>query len=327
MPTRGGEFETIERYFAPLSRGFSGARGLTDDTASLSIGDGNDAVITLDTMVSGVHFLPADPPDLIARKLLRVNLSDLASAGAKPRTYFLSLSLPSSIDDGWIAAFADGLAADQANFGIALGGGDTTSTPAALTLSITAIGEIPRGQALSRAGAGVGQDIYVSGTIGDAALALALIQAGGVEQALKDAPALMGRYRLPEPRVSLGISLRGLATAAIDVSDGLIADLSHICQTSSIGAVVEAPSVPLSPTARSILAEHAVLSERIFSGGDDYELLFTVNPENAAKIPALAASLGLPLTRIGRTVEGDRPVLKSASGENLSLASAGWRHF
>ena len=327
MPTRGNEFETIDRFFAPLSRGFAGARGLTDDTASLSIRDGNEAVITLDTMVSGVHFLPTDPPDLIARKLLRVNLSDLASAGATPRTYFLSLSLPSSIDDVWIGAFADGLAADQAIFGIALGGGDTTSTPEALTLSITAIGEVPRGQAITRAGARAGEDIYVSGTIGDAALALALIQAGGAEQALKDAPALVARYRLPEPRVALGGSLRGLATAAIDVSDGLIADLDHICQISSVGAEVDAASVPLSPDARNVLAKQDALSERIYTGGDDYELLFTVKPENTRKIGALSASLGLPLTRIGQTVEGNRSVLKSASGEDVNLISAGWRHF
>ena len=204
QPTRTGEFEIINRYFAPLSQGFAGAHGLTDDTASLLIGDGNEAVITLDTMVSGVHFLPTDPPDLIARKLLRVNLSDLAAAGATPRTYFLSLSLPSSVIDSWIAAFAGGLAADQMSFGVVLGGGDTTSTPGPLTLSLTAIGEAPRGQAISRAGAKPGQDIYVSGTIGDAALALALIQSDGVEQALRDASALMARYRLPEPRVSLG---------------------------------------------------------------------------------------------------------------------------
>jgi len=247
QPNRSGEFEIIGRYFTPLSQGFAGAQGLANDTASLVIGDGNEAVITLDTMVSGVHFLPTDPPDLIARKLLRVNLSDLASAGATPRTYFLSLSLPPSIDDSWIAAFAGGLAADQARFGVVLGGGDTTSTPGPLTLSLTAIGEAPRGQAISRAGAQTGQDIYVSGTIGDAALALALIQSGGVEQALRDIPALMARYRLPEPRVSLGISLRGLATAAIDVSDGLIADLGHICRTSAVGAEVEAATVPLWP--------------------------------------------------------------------------------
>ena len=135
QPARTGEFETIEKYLAPLAQGFAGARGLTDDTASLIIGDGNEAVITLDTMVSGVHFLPTDPPDEIARKLLRVNLSDLAAAGATPRTYFLSLSLPSSITDSWIAAFAEGLAVDQGKFGIILGGGDTTSTPGPLTMS------------------------------------------------------------------------------------------------------------------------------------------------------------------------------------------------
>jgi thiamine-monophosphate kinase len=325
--TRTGEFETIARYFAPLSQGFAGAHGLTDDTASLLIGDGNEAVITLDTMVSGVHFLATDPPDLIARKLLRVNLSDLASAGATPRAYFLSLSLPASINESWIAAFAGGLAADQVSFDVVLGGGDTTSTPGPLTLSLTAIGEAPRGQAISRAGALPGQDIYVSGTIGDAALALALIQTEGVEKALMDAPSLMARYRLPEPRVLLGTSLRGLATAAIDVSDGLVADLSHICRTSAVGAEVEAATIPLSPEAKNLVSKRDDLSERVLAGGDDYELLFTAHPENAENLSALSERLSLPLTRIGQTTEGDGPVIVSASGEIISLADTGWRHF
>ena len=327
QPARTGEFEIIDKYFAPLSQGFDGAHGLTNDTASLLIGDGNEAVITLDTMVSGVHFLPTDPPDLIARKLLRVNLSDLASAGAIPRTYFLSLSLPPSILDSWIAAFADGLAADQAIFGIVLGGGDTTSTPGPLTLSLTAVGETPRGQALSRSGAQAGQDIYVSGTIGDAALALALIQTGNAEQVLRDEPALLARYQLPEPRVSLGTSLRGLATAAIDVSDGLVADLGHICRTSAVGAEVEAAKVPLSPEARNFLSKQADLAECVFTGGDDYELLFTARRENAADLSALSEKLSLPLTRIGRTIEGESPILLTASGEIMDLADTGWRHF
>lgn len=326
-PTRSGEFETIEKFFAPLSRDFDGARGLADDTASLSIGDGNEAVITLDTMVAGVHFLSTDPPDLVARKLLRVNLSDLASAGATPRTYFLSLSLPASTGDSWIAAFADGLATDQPIFGVALGGGDTTSTPGPLTLSLTAIGETRRGQALSRSGAAAGQDVYVSGTIGDAALALALMQLGDVEQALKEAPALVARYRLPEPRVALGQSLRGLATAAIDVSDGLVADLGHICRTSAVGAEVEAASVPLSMEARRVISERRDLSEFVWAGGDDYELLFTARPADAGKIAALSEELDLPITRIGRMVEGDGPVVKSESGQVVSLAGTGWRHF
>ena len=327
LPTRLGEFETIDKYFAPLSREFSGAHGLADDTASLLIGDGNEAVITLDTMVSGVHFLSTDPPDLVARKLLRVNLSDLASAGATPRTYFLSLSLPSTIGDSWIAGFADGLAADQAHFGIALGGGDTTSSPGPLTLSLTAIGEAPRGQALLRSGAAAGQDIYVSGTIGDAALALALIQLGDVDQALKEAPALVARYRLPEPRVALGLSLLTVATAAIDVSDGLVADLGHICKTSAVGAEVQAARVPLSQEARRVLSERSDLSEFVWAGGDDYELLFTAHPADAGKIAGLSGELDLPITRIGRTVEGDVPVVKSESGEIMNLAGAGWRHF
>ena len=327
QPTRPGEFETIDKYFAPLSQGFSGALVLSNDTASLLLGDGNEAVITLDTMVSGVHFLPSDPPDLIARKLLRVNLSDLASSGAQPRTYFLSLSLPSSTVESWIANFASGLAVDQAIFDVALGGGDTTSTPGPLTLSLTAIGEAPRGQAITRAGAQAGQDIYVSGTIGDAALALALIQSDGVDLALKDAPALVTRYRLPEPRVSLGLALRDLATACIDVSDGLLADLGHICRTSGVGAEVDATAVPLSPEAQKLLSERTDLSGRVFAGGDDYELLFTARPEDAGSFSVLSRTLGLALTRIGRTVEGESPLLMSASGEIMDLAADGWRHF
>ena len=326
-PARTGEFETIDRFLAPLSEGFPGARGLTDDTASLLIGEGNEAIISMDTMVSGVHFLPTDPPDLIARKLLRVNLSDLASAGATPRTYFLSLSLPSSIGDSWVMTFAEGLAIDQTLYNVVLGGGDTTSTPGPLTLSLTAIGELPQGKAITRSGAQVGQDIYVSGTIGDAALALALIQATGAEQALVDAPALMARYQLPEPRVSLGISLRGLATSSADISDGLMADLGHICRTSSVAAEIVASSVPLSEEARKLLADQSDLSKCVFSGGDDYELLFTARPEDAENIAEISENLDLPLTRVGRTIEGEIPVLMSDSGEIINLANAGWCHF
>jgi thiamine-monophosphate kinase len=326
-PARTGEFETIEKYFAPLSQGFAGARGLNDDTASLIISNGNEAVITLDTMVSGVHFLSTDPPDLVARKLLRVNLSDLASAGATPRAYFISLSVPPSILDSWIASFANGLAADQKKFNIVLGGGDTTSTPGPITLSLTALGEAPMGRALTRSGAQVGQDIYVSGTIGDAALALALIQTGGVDQVIMNEPDLLARYRLPEPRVSLGTALRDLATSAIDVSDGLMADLAHICETSAVGAEVAAATVPLSPQARNLVSKNSDLSRCVFAGGDDYELLFTATPENAGDIAVLSEKLCLPLTWIGRTTKGDGPKLLSETGEIIDLVDAGWRHF
>jgi thiamine-monophosphate kinase len=235
--------------------------------------------------------------------------------------------MPSSTTDGWLASFADGLATDQKSFNVTLGGGDTTSTPGPLTLSLTAIGETPGGRAISRAGAQAGHDIYVSGTIGDAALALAMIQSVGLEKTLAAAPALLGRYRLPEPRVSLGIALRDLATSAIDVSDGLLADLGHICSASSVGAEVEAARVPLSDAARTLLAERSELSECVLTGGDDYELLFTARAEDAAKLAALSEKLGLALTRIGRATEGEHVVLVAESGEKTSPAQTGWRHF
>ncbi|MBT5459251.1 MAG: thiamine-phosphate kinase [Rhodospirillaceae bacterium] len=322
-----GEFDLISRYFAPLSRSLIGAANLTDDTASLPIGAGHEVVVTMDTMVAGVHFLADDPPDLIARKLLRVNLSDLASAGARPVTYLLALSLPDGTAENWVAGFAKGLAEDQKIFDIALSGGDTTVTPGPLTLSLTAIGEVLVGKTIRRSTARPGQDIYVSGAIGDAALALFLIENGGVQKALAQAPDLLARYRCPEPRTQLGIELRDLATAMIDVSDGLVADLGHICEASTIGAEIMFAQIPLSRPVERMIAGDPSLAERAITGGDDYELLFTARPGDAAALGELAIRLDLPLTRIGRTLAGTEPIVLSASGEAMSLDRAGWQHF
>lgn len=322
-----GEFDLISRYFAPLTRSLSGAANLTDDTASLSVSAGHEAVMTMDTMVAGVHFLPDDPPDLVARKLLRVNLSDLASSGARPVTYLLAMSLPEKTPESWVAEFARGLEQDQDIFGIALSGGDTTVTPGPVTLSLTAIGEAPAGRTIRRSTAQPGQDIYVSGTIGDAALALHLIETTGVQKALADAPALMARYRLPEPRVQLGLKVSEFATAMVDVSDGLVADLGHICEASNIGAEISMTEVPFSTDVRDMIAADETLAERAITGGDDYELLFTALPENAAALQKIAVDLDLSLHRIGQTVAGTAPVVRSATGEEIVLARAGWRHF
>ena len=324
---RPGEFEIIGRYFRPLSRSLPGAAALADDTATVAIGAGNEPVVTVDTMVAGVHFLPGDPADLIARKLLRVNLSDLAASGASPLTYFVAMSLPETISESWIADFAAGLATDQQIFDIALSGGDTTATPGPLTLSLTAVGEVPRGQAIRRGSAAPGEDIYVSGTIGDAALALDLMQELGVEAALAQEPELIARYRLPEPRVSLGPALRGIATACIDISDGLFADLGHICEASGVGAEIGFSRLPLSAAAARRLAADPLLSERIVSGGDDYELLFCARAGDASRIADLSRTLGLPLTPVGHTTAGAGPVVRAASGEAMTLESPGWRHF
>ena len=325
--TRPGEFEIIARFFAPLAQGEAGALGLTDDAAILAPAAGNEFVVTVDMLTAGVHFLPDDPPDLLARKLLRVNLSDLAAMGATPRAYFLALGLPPSVDVAWFEAFSGGLATDQAAFGIVLAGGDTTATPGPLVLSLTAIGEVPAGTAIRRSTARVGEDVYVTGTIGDAALALGVIDGRLRDLPAPDAAHLIGRYRLPEPRVAFGPALRGLASAMIDVSDGLLADLGHICETSGIGAEIDFPQVPLSPAAARLVAGAPALAETVATGGDDYELLFTAPDRARGAIAAAAARVGVPVARIGRTIAGGGVRLRDAAGRPIEPARAGWRHF
>jgi thiamine-monophosphate kinase len=229
-----GEFEFIARHLRPLATA-RGALALTDDAALLEPAPGRQLVLAKDAMVAGVHFFAADPPGQIAQKLLRVNLSDLAAMGAAPLGYLLALARPKEITDAWLAEFCAGLAADNAAFEVPLLGGDTVSTPGPLTLSLTAIGELPRGTALLRAGARAGDDVWVSGTLGDAALGLKVLQ-GALPAAEPARAFLIERYRLPQPRLALGEALRGIASAAIDISDGLVADLGHILEVSGVGA-------------------------------------------------------------------------------------------
>lgn len=326
MPARRGEFERIARFFAPLADGFPGAFGLTDDAAVITPPPGRDLAVTTDTMVAGVHFIGDEAPGLIAAKLLRVNLSDLAAMGAVPLAYMLNMALPGDIDDDWLAAFAEGLAADQSAFDIALAGGDSVSTPGPLTLTATAIGSAETGRVLRRSGARDGDIVYVSGTIGDGALGLALLRGelGGLSDA--QAHELIGRYRLPRPRVGLGVRLVGLASAAIDISDGLAADLAHILDISGTGAEIEAATVPLSAPAAEALRGDAGCMETILTGGDDYELLFTAAPGYAGRIAALASDLDLPLTPIGRITAGGGLTVTGADGEAMRLVRKGWTH-
>jgi thiamine-monophosphate kinase len=315
-----GEFEFIARRLRPLAT--AGALDLTDDAALLDPTPGHQLVLTKDAMVAGVHFLEDDPPDKIAQKLLRVNLSDLAAMGALPLGYLLALARAKEISADWLAAFCAGLAADNAEFSVGLLGGDTVATPGPLTLSLTAIGEVPAGSALLRRGARPGDDVWVSGTLGDGALGLRVLQ--GELEVAKDARAyLIERYRLPLPRLALGQALRGIASAAIDVSDGVVADLGHILETSGVGAELHAAALPLSPAARDLPGAR----DAALSGGDDYELLFTAPPERRAEIQALARRLDLPLTRIGAIhVEPGLQVLDEAERE-LTILKAGWQHF
>jgi thiamine-monophosphate kinase len=322
-----GEFELIARFFAPLAGADGVALGLVDDAAVIRPTSGTEMVATVDTLVAGVHFLADDPPDLVARKLLRVSLSDLAAMGATPRFYLLAMALPGGIDVAWLESFAAGLAADQAEFGVSLAGGDTTATTGPVTLSLTALGEVPAGAAIRRSAAGQGDDIYVSGTIGDAALAVALMGGGPGPAGTAEQEHLRDRYRLPRPRVALGAALRGVATAAIDVSDGLVADLGHVCETSAVGAGIDASRVPLSPAARDVLAVRPALMETVLTGGDDYELLFTADPSRAGAVAEAAERGGVAVQRIGRIVAGSGVRVVDAGGGEITLKTSGYHHF
>jgi thiamine-monophosphate kinase len=316
-----GEFEFIARRLRPLATA-RGALDLTDDAALLDPTPAHQQVLTKDAMVAGVHFLADDPPGQIAQKLLRVNLSDLAAMGAAPLGYLLALARAKAISDDWLGEFCAGLAADNAAFGISLLGGDTVSTPGPLTLSLTAIGEAPAGAALLRRGAAPGDDVWVSGTLGDAALGLQVLQ--GMLDVTEPARAfLIERYRLPRPRLALGQALRGLASAAIDVSDGLVADLGHILEVSGVGAEVHAGALPLSDAARGLPGAR----DAALSGGDDYELLFTAPPDRRAALDALARRLDLPLTRIGAIRAEPGLQLLDETGRELAVCRAGWQHF
>ena len=328
VPRLPSEFELIARYFAPLAAGQPGALGLKDDAALIEVRPGCQLVVTADALVAGVHFFADDAPDLIARKMLRVNLSDLAAMGSTPVGYVMTLALPPAIDEPWLAAFVAGLAADQAAFEIGLLGGDTSTTPGPLTLSLTAFGEVRRGRELRRSGARPGDLVLVSGTIGDGALGL-LVRHGGLAQlTAAHRASLVDRYLLPQPRVALGSALaeEGLAHAAIDVSDGLVADLGHICAASGCTAAVDAADVPLSLAAAAALAAEPALRETILTGGDDYELLITAAPEAGARMNDIGSRLGVPLTRVGRIAHGAGVRVLDAAGRELSFARTGYRH-
>ncbi len=324
---RPGEFELIERYFRPLA-GDAGAFALTDDAAVYRQRPGEDLVVTTDMIAENVHFLSADAPASVARKALRVNLSDLAAKGAAPFGYLLSLALPGDWTETWLAGFARGLKADQERYGITLIGGDTIRAAGGLTVSVTALGRIPKGRMVTRAGSRPGDQIYVSGTIGDAVLGLALRQGRIAAGEGRGAKHLLDRYLHPQPRMALAPILRRHASSAMDVSDGLVADLGHICDVSGVGAEIEAALVPLSPAARRLLAGDRGLMRTIVSGGDDYEILATVSRSAAPRFAEAARAAGVPVTRVGTIVDGKGPPkVLGATGKPMRLDGAGHTHF
>lgn len=323
------EFGLIAELFAPLSAGCPGALNLTDDAAFLEATPGFETVATMDAMVAGVHFLPDDPPDLIARKLVRVNLSDLAAKGARPAFIMLAAAFPIGTGWDWLRSFAAGLKQDVEHFGIALIGGDTVSTPGPLTLTMTALGRVEAGKGLLRSGARVGDDIWVSGSIGDGALGLRAIRGQLPPLDPADMAWLAGRYRLPSPRCGLGPNLPGLASAGMDVSDGLVQDLGHLCRASGVAAGIEAALVPLSPAAGRAAAADESLLALALTGGDDYEVLFTAPPEASEALARLSVDVAVPLTRIGRMTAGraGAVTVRGREGQPLVLERGGWRHF
>lgn len=317
------EFALIARHFRPLAG--PGALDLADDAAVLDVPPGRQLVLAADAMVAGIHFLPDDPPETVGAKLLRVNLSDLAAMGAAPFGYLMTAALPRDTPEAWIAGFAAGLAADQAIFGLTVLGGDTVSTGGPIALSLTILGLVAPGQALRRQGARPGDGVWVSGTIGDGALGLRVLQG---RLAADPAGHLAARYRRPEPRLALGAALVGLARAAMDVSDGLVQDLGHLCRAGGCGAVVEAGRVPLSAAARAAVMADPALLPLVLTGGDDYELLFAVSPEAEAGLPACAAAGGVAVTRIGGFVAGPAEIMvRGEGGVPLDLPMGGWSHF
>jgi thiamine-monophosphate kinase len=324
-----GEDSLIARYFKPLATD-PGAFGLVDDAAVLKA-RGEDIVVTTDAIVEGVHFLPDDPPDTVARKALRVNLSDLAAKGATAAGFVLTLALRRA-DDAWLSAFAQGLGEDARAFGCPLLGGDTVSTPGPLTVSITAFGRVPAGQMVPRTGARPGDRVLVTGTIGDAAIGLDLLTGGPAAAALaSDAAAkemLIGRYRVPQPRNALAEAIRGCASGAMDVSDGLAGDLTKLCAASRVSALIDLPRIPISAAAQSVLAQRAVDIEAMISGGDDYEILCTVPEDRCAALAAAAAHVGIALTAIGTVIAGsEAPRFLDGEGRELPLARRSYSHF
>jgi thiamine-monophosphate kinase len=317
------EFRSIAELFAPLAR--AEAEGLRDDAAFLPARPGQELVITADAVVEGVHFLPGTPPELVARKLLRVNLSDLAAKAAEPFGYLLTVAWPESWGEGARAAFAGGLAADQARFGLGLLGGDTVSTPGPMTAGITALGYAPR--AVRRRGARPGDVLLVSGTLGDGWLGLEAARGRG-GFSMSDRDALAERYHLPEPRLALAAILRSYARAALDVSDGLLADVGHLAFASEVGCLIQLERLPLSAPAAAWLArqsDRAAALEALASGGDDYEIALAVGPEVVGAVQAAGAAAGVPVTVVGEVRAGTGTTV-TFEGRLRAPLRTGWRH-
>lgn len=306
------EFDLIDRLFAPLATS-PGAFGLKDDVAMIAPRVGHDLVVTTDAIVEGVDFFANDPPETIARKALRVNLSDLAAKGAEPAAYLLTLMLPKKIGGEFLENFVHGLKSDQDKFGIVLLGGDMSATSGVLSISVTAFGYIPTGQLVRRNGARVGDLVFVTGTIGDSGAGLSLRKEGK-----RESSRLIDRYRVPESRVAFASAVRH-ASASIDISDGLLADLGHVAETSGVRIAIDADKIPRSPELKALWGDSEDAIVRAATAGDDYEIAFT------ASVPIQDAHTSV--TCIGRVGRGSGVTLFDAQGREIAVPRPGFRHF
>jgi len=330
------EFDLIARYFRPLCGGTKEALNLADDAAVLSAPAGRDLVVTTDAVVEGVHYLPIFQPEDVAHKVVGVNLSDLAAMGAVPHGIFLAAQLSPGVDADWLAAFSAGLRAALAPSGARLLGGDTVSTPGPQAFTITALGYVGEGRALLRSGARPGDLVFTTGTLGDGALGLAAMQGAFADLGPAHRDYLVGRYARPHPRWAFAADLSrlGMATAAVDISDGLVADLAHLCRASGVTATVEVERILMSDAARAVVEQDRDRMADILTGGDDYEVLFTAPQTARAPLRDLGTAHGLALGVIGRIDDGGNSAARpdpvkvlDAQGQELSLSTSGYQHF
>lgn len=314
-----GEFDFIARHFRPLAG--KGAYDLRNDGAVIAPAPGCELALSSDTMVENLHFLPDDPPETIGKKLMRCNLSDLAAMGARPKAYMLNVTVPpgGAYDEAWFAGFTRGLAQDQQTYGLSLLGGDTTGTTGPLVLTMTIFGDVQVGQALRRDKARPGDDVWVTGSLGKAALGLQA-RKGKIADPTGE---LVAAYRVPTPRV--GLPLAGIVTTAMDVSDGLLQDAGHIAEESGVKVTLEEAALPFSPSVEA--AKNGAWRETCLLGGDDYELLMTAPPEKSEALQSVCAAAGVPLTRIGKVTAGEGVQMLGKSGEPLRFSRTGWQHF
>ena len=331
LEAQSDEDRLLARYFRPLAT-HAGAFGLLDDAATLMPPPGHDVVLKTDAIVGGVHFFTDDPPDMIAKKALRVNLSDLAAKGAKPAGFLLSLALPDATGEEWLDIFARGLGGDADAYGCPLLGGDTVRTPGPVTISIAAFGTLPHGTMVPRGGARPGDRLVVTGTIGDAALGLLLRRDPGTAKRWqldgRQRDHLVERYLLPQPRNAIADALRRYASAAMDVSDGLVGDLGKLCAVSGAAADIEIARVPLSDAGHKAIASEPALIETALTGGDDYEVVATVPAAAIDGLVAEAKAAGVKLTEIGEIREGRSTVhFLDRAGNPVMFKKTSFSHF